>query len=376
MLTTTYRRLRQLPRTARIVRRRAAEGNLSALRQLREIAYLWLTNGITPGYYCAAGLYRKQLSWKQKCDFLSAKKYQRRLRDINKTRYRFVTLNKIITHGVLETFAIPTPVLLGVIDGSEGRTFDGLPLRTAADFRGLVERCEVTDVCFKYVGGWSGHGFQRVRLEFVGEPMVVIQPDGLPITLDTFWNTLSSAASQSKTRASAYGYICQGVVDQHPNVAALHPESLNTARLWLFQAEPGQWEAFAGVLRMGLGTMCVDNSDAGGIFSRIDLATGRLDPATSESPERPVFAVHPTTQVPVEGFVLPMWDQVIPLSARACAAFPYMRLLGIDIAFSKHGPLVVELEAEPHIIHQVGFDRGVRPMLERLKRSVALAATD
>ena len=378
MLTKTYRRFTKVGKFGRIMQQRAGGGSVSTPRQMFEMGYLWLKNGITPGYYYAAGLDRKKFSWKQKREFLRAKKFESKLKKVNRARYGFVTLNKIVTYGLLRTFNIATPPFFGVINASGGQTFDGRPLRTAADFEKLAQRVGISEVCFKYVGGWRGYGFYKVRLELDRVPTtVVIQPDGPRMTLERFWNTTvcSPTLAQPSKPETTYGYLCQEVVDQHPVVAALHPESLNTARLWLFQAEPGKWGVFAAILRMGVGTMCVDNSGQGGIFSRIDLASGRLDAATNKTPEHPTFALHPTTEAQIEGLVLPMWDQVLPLCYRACAAFPFLGLLGIDIAFAKARPLVIELEAEPHSTHQIAFGHGVGPMLDKLTRNGAVAGT-
>jgi hypothetical protein len=330
-----------------------------------------LRNGITPAYYCAAGLYHRRFSWKQKREFLSEEKYQRRLSKINDPRYGFVTHHKIVTYGVLRTFGIPTPRVLGLITGCGGWAFDGYPLQTPSDLEGLFDRVGMSEVCFKLVGGWSGFGFHKVRIERHTEAMaVVFQPEGRRMTVDEFWRTaILPATLPSNNHKLTYGYLCQEVVDQHPAVAALHPESLNTARLWLFQSEPGKWEVFEAILKMGWGQMCIDNGSAGGIFARIDRDSGRVDAALSNAPERPGFPLHPSTGFPIEGFVVPMWDQAMSLSSRACAAFPYMRLLGVDIAFSRSGPLVMELEAAPHSFHQAGWARGVSPLLDRLERT-------
>jgi hypothetical protein len=215
-----------------------------------------------------------------------------------------------------------------------------------------------------------------VRIERDGETtVVVVQPEGPRMTIDEFWNTMRSPAGlRAKGPQSAYGYLCQAVVDQHPVLAALHPESLNTARLWLFQPEPGNWEVFAAVLRMGVGAMSVDNTDAGGIFSPVDVESGKAEAATNVDPEHPLFPVHPTTNARIKGLELPMWDDVISICRRAGAAFPYLRVMGVDVAFSKTHPLVVELEAEPHATHQISFGRGVQIILDRLAASRGFGA--
>jgi hypothetical protein len=48
--------------------------------------------------------------------------------------------------------------------------------------------------------------------------------------------------------------------------------------------------------------------------------------------------------------------------------------MGVDVAFSKTHPLVVELEAEPHATHQISFGRGVQIILDRLAASRGFGA--
>jgi glutathione synthase/RimK-type ligase-like ATP-grasp enzyme len=63
-----------------------------------------------------------------------------------------------------------------------------------------------------------------------------------------------------------------------------------------------------------------------------------------------------------------MWNDVLELSARAASAFPYFRLLGLDIAIGADGPVIIEVECEPSPEHQITFGRGVKSLLGDLVR--------
>ena len=119
---------------------------------------------------------------------------------------------------------------------------------------------------------------------------------------------------------------------------------------------------------MGVDKAVVDNTSAGGIAARIDVRTGVLSAAIDEDPEREVFSKHPTTGAPIEGVVLPMWDDVLATAVRASEAFPYFRLLALDISFGADGPVVIELECEPGAGHQITFGRGVKSLLVDLAK--------
>lgn len=345
----------------RIVRGRAREGHHGVARQAAEMVALWAANGLRPPFYLMAGLYRRELTWAQKRAFVSGRTYYSSLRRINPPAYRIVTNNKVLTHGLLSTFGIPTPTLYGVVHPAHGLCHNGAPLRSASDLAALLDRIPARRVVFKPVEGRRGEGFLKVAIApGVHPPALSIEPQMRRVDPATLWQERFAAAH-------GYGYLCQEFVEQHPEAARFHPASLNTVRAWLWHTPGGTWEVYAAVLRMGVGQHPTDNLCTGGIGPRIDVATGRLKPAIERHPDRTIHHRHPTTGVPLEGAVVPMWDEAVALCRRTCAVFPFLRLMAVDIAFGLEGPLVTEVESTPDE-HQIGFDRGHGPLLEQILR--------
>ncbi len=352
-------RLSKVTAVWQLMQQRAKEGNLSMPRMIAEMLALRIRNGLGPPYYLSAGFYRRTLSWQDKRSHVNEKTYRRLVERVNPSRYHFVTNNKVVTHGLLTTFGIPTPPLLGVVNPANGRTFDGQPLKTAEDLLALLRRDGAPRACFKLITGLRGHGFIRVSLALDDElPSVIIEPEGHRVTLQEFW-------SAHLLTDQHMGYLCQGVIDQHPDVAKFNPDSLNTLRTWMFQPEPEHWEMFAAVLRMGVGKVAIDNLSAGGIGPRVDIPTGRLHAAVGRGPDRVVYRTHPTTGVEIEGAYVPMWREVLDLCHRTCGTTPFLRFLAVDVAFGRDGLFVTEITASPDL-HQVGFDVGVGPFLRAL----------
>jgi len=349
-------RIRELFRLARV---RSREGHLPLARQLFEMARLWVTNDYRPTDYLAAGLYRKELSWSHKREFVGNQKYRSMIRRVNDKRHEFIAYNKMLADGLLHIFNIPTPRFYGLISQSAGMTFDGQPLRSCDDLAALLRRVDDGVVCFKLVEGWGGKGFLKVSLDLTGDPIGVrIHPAGTMVTLSDFWNDRLLGNGSS-------GYLCQDVVDQHPDAAMFNPLSVNTARVWLFKSGPGAREIFSAVFRMGVGQSSTDNVGSGGLTASIDIETGRLGPGLDETVERPIYDVHPTTGARITGSIVPSWPEIAPICARVGMAVPFLKLVGLDIAFSVRGPVVLEIEAWPDE-DQIGFDRGVRSLLDRL----------
>ena len=61
-----------------------------------------------------------------------------------------------------------------------------------------------------------------------------------------------------------YPVLFQSKVEQHPDLAVFHPESVNTVRLLTYLRESGEVVVLSSVLRMGVGDSFVDNHVSGG----------------------------------------------------------------------------------------------------------------
>jgi hypothetical protein len=346
-----------------VMRRRESEGALPVFRQTAELVYLRLRNGIPPYYYFGGALYRRDIPWREKLEHVYGDHYLKLIRRLNPEEYNFVAMNKIVSYGVLRSFGIATPQIYGFINAANGQTFDGRPLATSGDLDALIKRTGVDELCFKLVGGWSGRGFIKVSFDRTTSPVTVIRgPLRTRGSLDEFWTAdLSGARGPS--------YICQGAIVQHPALAEFHKESVNTARVMMFQGDRGRWEMFGAYLRMGVGGSSVDNINAGGIASTIDVESGRLSAAILPALNRMEYTHHPTSGVPIKDFVLPLWNDVKLVCEKSGHAFPYYRILGLDVAFGPEAPLIIEVECEPsafqHSFMGVGAKRLITPLLDR-----------
>ena len=100
------------------------------------------------------------------------------------------------------------------------------------------------------------------------------------------WLVDARPVPESKVRdllSSMDGWFLSEAMEQHPEVAAIFPETTNTARIiTLRDPETGIPEVFFAVLRIGAAsTIPVDNGSRGGLVARIDLNTGALSEARS-----------------------------------------------------------------------------------------------
>ncbi len=343
----------------RHMRRLEAEGHHSTIHQAWELIRLRIRRGIGPAFYLRAGLYRRELSWKDKLQYVEGRMYERLIHSVNPIQYDYVARNKLETYNILSTHNIPVPPVYGIVAGVSGRTWEGRILRSHDDLVRLVNRLGIDTVCFKYVTGTRGRGFYRVKIDTRGNvPTATIEPSGEEMPLQEFWETLSQATLFQ-------GYFCQGVIDQHPDIARFNPWSVNTVRSWMVRSVTGEWQMTFAILRMGVGETATDNLSTGGIGPAIDIDSGRLASATRRDVDRSVYAQHPVTGAQIDGTTVPMWTEVKALCQRTAELFPYYRLFTADVAFGKDGPLVIEIGTTPDEM-QGECESGVYPLLRQL----------
>jgi hypothetical protein len=82
---------------------------------------------------------------------------------------------------------------------------------------------------------------------------------------------------------------------------------------------------------------------------------------------------HPVTGARLAGFRFPLWDATAELAKRVAAAFPESPLIGLDIAITDDGPLVVEAQSDWDAnAAQLMIGGGLRPLLRDLVPRLAL----
>lgn len=144
-------------------------------------------------------------------------------------------------------------------------------------------------------------------------------------------------------------YLLQERVRQHPAMAALHPESLNTVRLvTILQGD--NVLPLASFVRIGAFGSVVDNLAQGGLVVALDLHSGRLvgngyhhAKTAYRHPERDIFtATHPTTGVRLNGYEVPFLAEGIEVACRCHRLLAPLRTVGWDVAITPEGPCIVE----------------------------------
>lgn len=105
------------------------------------------------------------------------------------------------------------------------------------------------------------------------------------------------------------------------------------------------------------------NLHQGALGVGIEMETGTTSHASYHGVE---LSAHPDNGEPLLGRQIPMWDQVLDAAEMAAKAVP-LKYLGIDVALSQAGPVILELNVRPGIEIQNVNNKGLRRRLTDLE---------
>lgn len=145
--------------------------------------------------------------------------------------------------------------------------------------------------------------------------------------------------------------LLQAVVPQHSDVAKFSNTSVNTIRVMTLYTKSEEAFIASAFMRFGVGKSFVDNWSAGGVAVGVNHHLGTLkERAYNKHGE--VFLKHPGTDIPFNGFQIPFWEQVVEMSTKVQTFCHFHKLLGLDIAITPNGPVLIEINAQPDTITQ------------------------
>ena len=332
-----------------IMRSKAQQGGLSFWRQAGEMLWLKLRRQQTYRFYLMARMWRPDLPWQDKLDHFNHADFSALIDHLNppaaRQRYRHKPEQKqiLLQHG------IATPPWYGYFHPQHGRCANGKPLTTAAELTALLDGLVDRQITLKRVVGSGGQGF----LSF----LVRRDADTIQLEHPLTRARISMADLLRMLQQEQTGYLIEHYLVQHPALARLNPDSVNTLRIWATR-EAGQLRVVGSFLRVGRRHVLVDNTAAGGLICTVDEQNGRLLELSSGDLWRKVYAQHPDTGINVTGLEVPFFHEAETLACQALACFPDMAIAGLDIAITEQGPSVIEINLDnPAQIGSACFDK-------------------
>jgi len=261
--------------------------------------------------------------------------YQRRqLRKIVQPEsYEIVFKDKVLSEMLCKANYIETPEILRVV--REGENLEGVAKDLAGKgFEHLI---------FKPRSGKGGGGI--VCTEFMNGSL-----RGIVKGYDVSIEDLTANTD----------LIVQKYISQHKDMSRVS-KSTNTIRAVTIFKRDGEVLIIGTYARFGVGNSKVDNLSQGGICVSVDADTGELAKSGFNRLSQ-IFEVHPTTGVTFEYYRIPLWNEVIEMAKKVQKSFCFYPLLGMDIAITAEGPVVIEINSS---YDNVDLEQATGPILKK-----------
>ncbi len=178
-------------------------------------------------------------------------------------------------------------------------------------------------------------GFCARHPRFVAKPLAASIGKGVRIVdtkeyanpAELFRELLNTYVVTEKT-----AFLCEELINAHPVYASIHPESVNSLRIFTYYDGVAP-KVVVAWLKAGRGSAVIDNSSSGGVLAAIDVKTGIVTtPARNEANE--TFEKHPDTGFPFVGFEVVGWEDAVRTVKEAALLLKGVRIVGWDIALS------------------------------------------
>ena len=138
-------------------------------------------------------------------------------------------------------------------------------------------------------------------------------------------------------------FVVQELVKQHPDLAKLHEQSLNTIRVQSFFFKD-QVHILSCLLRIGGGDARIDNVSAGGFGCPVNLDGSLKEKAVNRKSE---WVSQLPNGIVLKNVTIPSFDRMIDIIKVKHSKLPYFGLLGWDFAIDEEGePIFIEVNIQ------------------------------
>lgn len=323
-------------------------------RQVAEMATLAVRQSLTPKEYYLNGLFARGFSPDDRRTFVSdasSARLNRRLNASTMWVQSALMSDKVLLGFVLEMLGLPMPRLKAHFS-TVTRLAAPATLRDAAEVMAFLRTPGALPAFGKPVVGSRAVGAASF-LSLAEDGEAVLLGDGRTVPL--------AALAAEITRSFPEGYIFQDLKRHGPEMAALVGPTIAMARIVTVQSEAGPEVLYALIRFPAPGAMVDAVLGGRNMVAHLDRETGRIlrvqDMFRMSVSD---LEVHPVTGARLPGFVLPHWSECLRLALQGHAGLAEHGLLGWDIGLSETGPVVTEVNPNPHgDIYQRSSRRGL-----------------
>lgn len=272
--------------------------------------------------------------------------------------------DKLMFEKTLTAFGFPMPETLAVMGGH----FAGSTMHRIESVDALHRFLETAPMPLfaKPIDSLQSLGSVRIEGYSPSNRMIALSTGGA-VSLEEFVGEVQSQF--------AGNYLFQRCVIPHPVFSDMTNGGVSTVRLVTLDSGDGAKPWRAAIKLTSPSTVADNFWRSGNLLSAIDLETGRMGKALTQMGIDGAFvAHHPDTDAQIEGVEIPYWNQAAALACNVAAMFPKTLILGFDIAITAEGPVIIEANADPHLImmqiahRQGGLDATMEATLAYAKK--------
>ena len=158
-----------------------------------------------------------------------------------------------------------------------------------------------------------------------------------------------------------HSYMVEEMVRESAELRQFN-DSVNTVRVATFRNAEGTRILF-NHFRCGREGSVTDNTGSGGMFTAIDTGTGTCTTTFMDKDCRR-YAEHPDSHVPIVGFRLPEWDELLKLVYELAEVVPEQKYVGWDLAHTDEGWVMIEGNDRAQFGTQIPGQFGLRKEIE------------
>lgn len=261
--------------------------------------------------------------------------------------YIVVSDDKELTFRVFDSMDIPQPVTLFQF---KNQLFFNTKkdIISDEDVNQLISESSSKALFFKPTLGLGGRGI-----------WVFNKDNG--IFKDNENNTLSAELIRQKLTEND-NYLMQEGIIQHEEINKIYPKAVNTFRI-MTKTEKGKVKILFAMLRMGQGGNQLDNASLSGLVCKINIKTGEFDDLGITGLQK-TMTEHPDTKFKFKGYTFPYWNEIVSQISLAAQKVDELGYIGWDLAYSKDGPQIIEVNAGAGLEYLQDAHGGVREAFE------------
>lgn len=299
-----------------------------------------IVNGITIKEYFEFNMTSSQMDLNTKFNYLTRNRQLQYYHSTHNNYFDVLLNNKLIFKDLCISYNFPVPNLLSSFAVTNNNISD-----LVISLKDIFNSITIFPIIIKPVYGLCGKGIFKVDS---------YDNNCNSIHISGFRKNLSDFA-QYLLELDFREYIIEDFIKQHEVLQLIFSNAANTVRVQTFNYNNNIIIAGA-LLKYGTGDTCVDNIGKNQLYSIINTEKGittktlKINGNTISDTLRDDYIeyldVHPDSNRWVTGIHIPHWADVLALTYSISNKFNMFTSIGWDIAIGKHGPIVLEGNAD------------------------------